>query len=114
MTQINIAKSATQTQRTGKEKGIHSTLIFTESLIIILYDRTLSHLALELDIAKCREDKYFLKDEIHNIIKLRGSQPFQNIIIVFSIISLHILTELCLLITGISRTQGQHPTLLKA
>lgn len=108
-----MLKSATQARKTREKKGIHSLLIFTESISFSLTLRTFSHLTSELNDEKGKKDiKYFLEDRIYNIIKLRSFQPFHTIIEVSSIISPLRFTELCLLITDTSRTIGCHPTVL--
>lgn len=100
-------------KRLGRKRGIHSLLIFTESISFSLTLRTFSHLTLELNDEKGKKDiKYFLEDRIYNFIELRGFQPFHTIIIVSSIISPLRFTELCLLITDTSRTAEWHPTIL--
>lgn len=98
----------------GRKKGALIPYLYLLSHLVSfnITFRISFHLALKFDAAKGRKDKYFLEDRIYNIIELRGSQPFQTIIIVSSIISSPII-HLCLLITDISRILGQHPTLLK-
>lgn len=111
----NIAKSATQAQKTRKKKK--------EVLILYLYLlnylisfsitlRTFIWLWISMLKEAKKDIKYFLEDRIYNIIKCRGSQPFHTIIIVPSII------PSCIYRTLSSHHRYQqnsewHPTLLK-
>ena len=84
MTEINnIAKSATQAQRTRKKKEALILYLYLLSYLISFSSilRTFSHLALELDAAKCEDNiKYFWKVGFTILLNLEVPKHFRPLL----------------------------------